>query len=279
GSGAASPRSGARSAPCVGACSGRARRRRRAWPAGKPARWPGCCATRPTPARPAMARRTSVRGGRGCGRPAQAPSHRGNPTRRTPAPTAASPSPCRRWWTKRWLRRWPSNWRKTAAAPGSNEPEHATCCRACWYAPTAAMLCTAGRATRITSTIQSGVIVITAAAAAPTRRGGVGGSVRTGPGPRRPWAGRGGRGAGAWRTDRARVAGEYQRRLQNPSAAASPRPVGEALLHKVKRGIARLIDAYQDGLLDKAEFEPRLRGAKERLAQLEAEAQRQAAAV
>ena len=79
--------------------------------------------------------------------------------------------------------------------------------------------------------------------------------------------------------DPARVAGEYQRRLQNPSAAASPRPVGEALLHKVKRGIARLIDAYQDGLLDKAEFEPRLRGAKERLAQLEAEAQRQAAAV
>jgi hypothetical protein len=51
--------------------------------------------------------------------------------------------------------------------------------------------------------------------------------------------------------------------------------VGEALLHKVKWGIARLIDAYQDGLLDKAEFEPRLRGAKERLAQLEAEAHRQ----
>jgi site-specific DNA recombinase len=80
--------------------------------------------------------------------------------------------------------------------------------------------------------------------------------------------------------DPARVAQEYQRRLQSPGERTLTRPTEAvtALLQKVKRGIGRLIDAYQDGLLDKSEFEPRLRGAKERLAQLEAEAQTQAAA-
>src|SRR6266851_5943273 len=80
--------------------------------------------------------------------------------------------------------------------------------------------------------------------------------------------------------DPARVTQEYQRRLQSPSERTGARPAEAvtALLQKVKRGIGRLIDAYQEGLLDKSEFEPRLRGAKERLAQLEAEAQTQAAA-
>ena len=45
------------------------------------------------------------------------------------------------------------------------------------------------------------------------------------------------------------------------------------IIQKVKRGIARLIDAYEDGLLTRAEFEPRLRNAKQRLDKLEAEIQ------
>ena len=52
---------------------------------------------------------------------------------------------------------------------------------------------------------------------------------------------------------------------QGPSA-------GEHLqgaIHKTKRGISRLIDAFQDGLLEKQEFEPRVRAARERLARLE----------
>jgi site-specific DNA recombinase len=48
------------------------------------------------------------------------------------------------------------------------------------------------------------------------------------------------------------------------------------LIQKVKRGIARLIDAYEEGLLDKSEFEPRIRTAKDRLTKLEEEAQGQA---
>ncbi len=67
---------------------------------------------------------------------------------------------------------------------------------------------------------------------------------------------------------------EYQRRLSGPAKGSDAVTV-EALtkrIRQVKRGIARLIDAYGEGLLDKHEFEPRIRSAKERLGTLEAEA-------
>ena len=41
----------------------------------------------------------------------------------------------------------------------------------------------------------------------------------------------------------------------------------------MRRGISRLIDAYGEGLLEKSEFEPRIREARERLARLESEAE------
>jgi site-specific DNA recombinase len=44
------------------------------------------------------------------------------------------------------------------------------------------------------------------------------------------------------------------------------------LIGSVRRGITRLIDAYQEGLVERDEFEPRIRIAKERLAKLETEA-------
>jgi len=48
------------------------------------------------------------------------------------------------------------------------------------------------------------------------------------------------------------------------------------VIQRVRRAIARLIDAYQDGLLERAEFEPRIKNAKDRLARLQAEAKVQA---
>jgi len=42
----------------------------------------------------------------------------------------------------------------------------------------------------------------------------------------------------------------------------------KALTQKVKRGMGRLIDAYQDGLIDRIQFEPRLAQAQERLQKL-----------
>jgi hypothetical protein len=50
----------------------------------------------------------------------------------------------------------------------------------------------------------------------------------------------------------------------------------DKLIQKVKRGIARLIDAYAEGLVEKSEFEPRLRNARNRLERLQADAKEQA---
>jgi site-specific DNA recombinase len=69
---------------------------------------------------------------------------------------------------------------------------------------------------------------------------------------------------------------EYQRRLQEAPGTGTQRgsePLTRVLA-KVKRTIGRLIDLYSEGLLDRAEFEPRLRSAKERLRQLEEESER-----
>ena len=46
-----------------------------------------------------------------------------------------------------------------------------------------------------------------------------------------------------------------------------------ARIAQLKRGIARLIDAYGEGLLEKDEFEPKIRQLKARLTRLEAEEQ------
>jgi site-specific DNA recombinase len=78
--------------------------------------------------------------------------------------------------------------------------------------------------------------------------------------------------------DPGRVEAEYQRRLSKKDADrdANGSQQLQSLIEKVKRGIARLIDAYSEGLVDKAEFEPRVRGLRERLSRLETEAEQQA---
>ena len=75
-----------------------------------------------------------------------------------------------------------------------------------------------------------------------------------------------------------RIEQEYQRRLDGKPSNNEFEQLRQTIA-KVKNGIARLIDAYSEGLLDKAEFEPRLRRAKERLTQLESahQAERQRA--
>jgi len=70
-------------------------------------------------------------------------------------------------------------------------------------------------------------------------------------------------------TEPGRIAQEYQRRLEQPE----PIDVGgvETQLNRVRQGMARLIDSYADGLIDKEEFEPRLTRFRERAARLEAQ--------
>ena len=71
-----------------------------------------------------------------------------------------------------------------------------------------------------------------------------------------------------------RIEREYQRRLMNKKKSGRSQTAESlaASIKRVKRGIARLIDAYEDGLVERAEFEPRIKRAKDRLAKLEAEA-------
>src|SRR5918911_1017715 len=74
--------------------------------------------------------------------------------------------------------------------------------------------------------------------------------------------------------DPCRVLQEYQRRLA--AAQTSPRRLEldavERQLSKVRGGIGRLIDSYAEGLIDRAEFEPRLSELRRRVAKLESEA-------
>ncbi len=71
--------------------------------------------------------------------------------------------------------------------------------------------------------------------------------------------------------DPERIQKEYQRRLTNDDESGLALKQNEITINKVKRAIARLIDAYQDDLVSKKEFEPRVRQNKNKLAQLQEE--------
>jgi site-specific DNA recombinase len=79
--------------------------------------------------------------------------------------------------------------------------------------------------------------------------------------------------------DPRRIEQEYQRRLCGKDREGRPVEQLQAQIAKAKRGVARLIDAYEDGLLGRGEFEPRIRRAKERLEKLQAEAAQALAAL
>jgi site-specific DNA recombinase len=70
-----------------------------------------------------------------------------------------------------------------------------------------------------------------------------------------------------------RIEQESDRRLnREPPGETQEAKQRAGLIQRVKRGIGRLIDADEEGLLAKSEFEPRIRGAREHLSRLEAEA-------
>jgi site-specific DNA recombinase len=72
--------------------------------------------------------------------------------------------------------------------------------------------------------------------------------------------------------DPAQVQREYERRLDRPEPDEHDRRQLDKQIAQQRRTISRLIDAYEDGLIEKSEFEPRVGKAKERLARLQAEA-------
>jgi site-specific DNA recombinase len=69
-----------------------------------------------------------------------------------------------------------------------------------------------------------------------------------------------------------RVADEYRRRIdQARDGAAMPDEIIrlDRQMTSLRRGIGRLIDSYTEGVIDKAEFEPRIAGLKQRESQLQ----------
>jgi len=71
-----------------------------------------------------------------------------------------------------------------------------------------------------------------------------------------------------------RLAEEYRRRLQ-PETRIPRTPLAalEEQLGKLRQGVARVIDSYADGLIDKGEFEPRILRLRQRMARLEEQRQ------
>ncbi len=70
-----------------------------------------------------------------------------------------------------------------------------------------------------------------------------------------------------------RLAQEYRQRLLPPQRQTESEGV-RAQVGKLRRGVARLIDSYTDGLIDKQEFEPRVSRIRERIGHLEEQLQR-----
>ena len=69
-----------------------------------------------------------------------------------------------------------------------------------------------------------------------------------------------------------RVADEYRRRIaQARDGVAMPDEIIrlDRQMTSLRRGIDRLIDSYTEGVIDKAEFEPRIAGLKQRVSQLQ----------
>ena len=65
--------------------------------------------------------------------------------------------------------------------------------------------------------------------------------------------------------DGARLRQEYQRRLERPRRADQDYQAKQAQLAKVRQGMARLIDSYTEGFIEKHEFQPRIQRLRERV--------------
>ena len=71
-----------------------------------------------------------------------------------------------------------------------------------------------------------------------------------------------------------RLAEEYRRRLHTPGRTKRQEPPTlDAQSGKLRQGLARWIDSYAEGLLDKQEFEPRIPRLRQRLIALAEQAQ------
>ena len=71
-----------------------------------------------------------------------------------------------------------------------------------------------------------------------------------------------------------RLQEEYERRLRTPHQERDELTITQAQMAKVRQGIARLIDSYAAGYIEKLEFEPRITRLRQRLSNLEQKAKK-----
>ena len=69
--------------------------------------------------------------------------------------------------------------------------------------------------------------------------------------------------------DTQRLEKEYQRRLDAPAQENTDLNMVESQLAKVRHSLARLIDSYTEGFIEKREFEPRIQRLRQRITDLE----------
>lgn len=74
-------------------------------------------------------------------------------------------------------------------------------------------------------------------------------------------------------TDTTRLEQEYRRRLEAPARSNDDLSAIETQLATVRRSVARLIDIYSEGFIEKAEFEPRIQRLRQRITDLECKAE------
>src|SRR3954453_17785832 len=257
-----------------GGCSRPACRARPGTPTGAAACSGRYCRTPLMPGRPSSGKTPRSRGAHRCARRAVGP---GCPNARFARsqrpPSTGSGLPYQPSSKLSCLRAPRSSWPRTGAATGSAAPACATCCKDYWSAANVATP-SVGAGNRATLAIRAAGIT-TIAARGPRAIGSmVSPGAMLGVMPVAPLD------TAVWEQvcrlleDPTRVLHEYERRLQ--AARTGPRRVElEAVdrqLTKVRGGIGRLIDSYAEGLIDKAEFEPRLSELRRRVAKLEADA-------
>jgi len=73
--------------------------------------------------------------------------------------------------------------------------------------------------------------------------------------------------------DQQRLRQEYARRLNTPQTETENLATIQSQQGKIQQGMARLIDSYAEGFVQKAEFEPRITRLRERLLELEQQVQ------
>jgi site-specific DNA recombinase len=73
--------------------------------------------------------------------------------------------------------------------------------------------------------------------------------------------------------DQERLQQEYARRLNSPRTETENLTTIQSQQSKIQQGMARLIDSYAEGFVQKAEFEPRITHLRERLLELEQKVQ------